>query len=151
MRGWARAGAGVPAHALALPAAPPRAPSRSRNRRHPGPRPRPSWRSRFAALARQHVGGAALRYRAAVLQERQAVTHLERLGCVVRDQEDDDAQIPDVLAEPGADAAAGFLVERGERLVEEQRVGARRQGARNRDTLALAAGERAGAAVGERA
>jgi hypothetical protein len=44
-------------------------------------------------------------------------------------------------AQLGAEAAAHARVERGEGLVEQQQVGARRERAGERDALLLAAGE----------
>ena len=78
---------------------------------------------------------------AAVVQHGDLVRDLHRLLLVVRDEDrrhvHDVVELPQPLAELGADAR----VERAERLVEEQHLRLRREGAREAHALALAPGE----------
>ena len=70
----------------------------------------------------------------------------ERRGVdeVVRDEDRRQAELAQELAQLGPDAAARVRVERGHRLVEQQDLRVARERARERDALALAAGELAG-------
>ena len=67
----------------------------------------------------------------------------ERRGVleVVRDEQDRDVEAGEQLVELRADRGLRVRVERGERLVEEQDLRVARERPRERDTLALAAGE----------
>ena len=60
-----------------------------------------------------------------------------------------DAELAVELVEPPAEVLADLRVERAERLVQQQDLGAGRQGARERDPLPLASGELVGVALGE--
>ncbi len=62
---------------------------------------------------------------------------------VVRDEQHRDAELVQQLVQLGADAGLRVRVERGERLVEEQHGRVARERARERDALALAAGQAA--------
>ncbi len=70
---------------------------------------------------------------------------------VVGDGEDGDALIGGVLAHAGEEGVAQGAIDAGKGLVEEDEVGAGNgEGSGEVDALALAAGEVAGKAVGER-
>ena len=86
----------------------------------------------------------------AVLQHRHAVGHDQRFLLVVGDDDEGDA---DLVLQPlqfELHGAAQLLVERAERLVEQQQARPLDQRAGQRDALLLAAGELLGLAVGER-
>ena len=77
----------------------------------------------------------------AVVEDRDAVAHRERLFLVVRDVDERDA---DLLLDPlqlGLHLLAELEVERAERLVEQEHLRAVDDRAGERDPLALAAGE----------
>ena len=67
----------------------------------------------------------------------------------MRDEQGRAADIGQVLAEPRADVEPRAGVERGQRLVEQQRHRVRRQRASEGDALGLAPGQRPRLAVGE--
>ena len=69
------------------------------------------------------------------------------LGLVVRDVDRGDAERAQQPVELAAQPLAQGGVERGQRLVEQQHARPRRDRARQRDALALAAGELVDAAV----
>ena len=78
-----------------------------------------------------------------------AVGDLERLFLVVGDEDAGDVQLVVQPAQPAAQLLAHLGVERAERLVEQQHLRLDRERARQRDALALAAGELGRIAVGE--
>ena len=78
---------------------------------------------------------------AAVVHHRDAVRQRERLGLVVRDVDERDADFLLQVDELELHLLAQLGVERGERLVEQQELRAVDQRARDRDALLLAAGE----------
>ena len=84
-----------------------------------------------------------------VLQHRHAVGHDQRLLLVVRDHHEGDADLVLQALQLELHGAAELLVERGERLVEQEQARALHQRAGERHALLLAAGELVGAAVGE--
>ena len=86
---------------------------------------------------------------AALLQYEHAARERDRLHGVVRDEQTHAAETVEMAAQGVPYLAARRLVERGERLVQEQQPGPRRQGAGQRDTLGLAAGQLRGFAVSQ--
>ena len=85
----------------------------------------------------------------AVVHHHHAVAHHQRLGLVVRDIDRGDA---DLLLQPhqlDPHLLAQLGVEIGQRLVEQDDARLVDDGARERDALALAAGQLGGVAVGE--
>ena len=87
----------------------------------------------------------------AVPQHRHAVGHHERLLLVVGDDDEGDADLVLQALQLHLHGAAQLLVERAERLVEQQQTRPLDQRARQRDALLLAAGELLGLAVGKAA
>ena len=75
------------------------------------------------------------------VEDRQAVAHRERLVLVVRDVDERDREILLEALQEELHLLAQLQVERAERLVEEQHLGAVDERAGERDPLALAAGE----------
>ena len=73
--------------------------------------------------------------------------HRQRLLLVVRHEDERDADLALDLLELDLHLLAQLEVERAERLVEQQHLGAVDEGAGERDALALAAGELRGLAV----
>ena len=90
----------------------------------------------------------ALHHPAAV-HDRDAAAHGQRLLLVVRDVEESRAGPLVDAGKLGLHGAADLLVERGERLIEEKHARRRRQRARQRHPLLLAAAEIGHALVGE--
>ncbi len=88
---------------------------------------------------------------APLAQHRDPVAERGGLAEVVRHEQGGDAGLAHQLAELPARAGAGGGVQRGERLVEQQRARLAREGPSQRDTLALAAREAARMGVGQRA
>ena len=82
--------------------------------------------------------------------DRDPVGHGQRFFLVVGDEDEGDAGLMLQPLELDLHVLSELVVEGGERLVEEQHLGARRQGARQRHPLLLAAGYLAGAAVPQR-
>ncbi len=78
-----------------------------------------------------------------------AVGHRQRLFLVVRDEDEGDAGLVLHALQLDLHLLAQLVVQRRERLVEQQHLGARRQGAGKRHALRLAAGNLVGAALGE--
>ena len=78
---------------------------------------------------------------AALVEHGQAVAHRQRLLLVVRDVDERDADLVLDALELGLHALAQLEVQRAERLVEQQHARAVDDRARERDALALAAGE----------
>ena len=78
---------------------------------------------------------------AALVHHHDPVGELERFLLVVGDEEARDAELVVQLAQPAAQLAAHARVERAERLVEQQHARLHRERARERDALALPAGE----------
>ena len=83
------------------------------------------------------------------MHDHHAVSHLERLLLIVRDQHGGDAQLVVQRAQAAAQLLAHALIERAKRLVEQQHLGLDRQRARQRDTLTLTARELRGEATGQ--
>jgi len=81
-------------------------------------------------------------------QDADAVGHGHRLLLVVGDEDTRDPHTPDQADELELGLLADALVERGERLVEQQQARLARQAARQRHALLLSAGERVRAAPG---
>ena len=86
---------------------------------------------------------------AAAAHHRDAVGHGERLFLVVRHEHEGDADVALDALQLELHLAAQLEVERRERLVEQQRARVVHERARERDALALAAGELARLALGE--
>ena len=85
----------------------------------------------------------------AVVHHHDAVGDLERLVLVVGDEHAGDVHLVVQPAQPAAQLLAHLRVERAERLVEQQHPRLDGERARQRDALALAAGELRGIAVAE--
>ena len=79
--------------------------------------------------------------------DRDAVGHGQRLFLVVRDEDEGDAGLVLHALELDLHLLAQLVVERRQRLVEQQHLGAGRERARQRDALRLAAGNLVGAAA----
>ena len=77
----------------------------------------------------------------AAVHDDDLVGHDQRLALVVGDVDGGDAEFALDAAEFELHLLAQFAVERGERLVEEQKVGLEDQRARDRDALLLPAGQ----------
>ena len=86
------------------------------------------------------VGDATCSMPAAV-HHRDAVGHRQRFLLVVGDQDGGDAGLALEALDLDLHVEPQVLVERGERLVEQQHLGIDREAARERDALLLAAGE----------
>ena len=80
---------------------------------------------------------------------RDAVRHLHRLGLIVRDKDAGEPHPVMQIAQPDAQALAHLGIQRAERFVQQQQLGLDRQRARQRNTLALTAGDLLGIAVRE--
>ena len=80
---------------------------------------------------------------------RDAVRHGQRLLLVVGDEDEGDAGLVLQALQLDLHFLAQLVVERRQRFVEQKHLGLRRQRAGQRDALLLAAGNLAGAAVGE--
>ena len=93
------------------------------------------------------LGGRAELGDVALVEDRDAVGHRQGLVLVVRDEDERDADLALDLLELHLHLLAQLEVERAERLVEEQDLGAVDEGAGERDALALAAGQLRGRAV----
>ena len=78
---------------------------------------------------------------------RDAVRHRQRLFLVVGDEDEGDAGLVLQPLQLDLHLLAQLVVERGERLVEQQHLRLRRERARQRHALLLAAGDLAGASV----
>ena len=78
---------------------------------------------------------------AALRHDRDPVRHRQRFALVVGDVDEGDADLALDLAQFGAHVLAELEVERRERLVEQQHGRLDREGAGDRDPLALAAGQ----------
>ena len=89
----------------------------------------------------EELGQAAELAQLPVRHHPDPVRERRRVAHVVRDDERREPQIDQEVLELGADDRAGVGVERGQRLVEEQDLRPARQGASERDPLALAAGD----------
>ena len=87
------------------------------------------------------LGGRADLLDPAVVEDREAVAHRERLLLVVRHVDERDADLALDALELDLHLLAQLEVERAERLVEQQQPRAVDDRARERDALALAAGE----------
>ena len=88
-----------------------------------------------------HLGRSADLLDPALVEHREAVAHRQRLLLVVRDVDEGD---PELLLDPlqlDLQLLAQLQVERAERLVEQERLRPVHDRARERDALALAAGE----------
>src|SRR5206468_2244660 len=85
----------------------------------------------------------------AVAQDDAVVRERERLEWLVRDVDHWHAEVADA-AEEEEDALAERLIDRGQRLVEEQQARRRHERAGERDALPLAAGKRRRGAVEQR-
>ena len=98
---------------------------------------------------RGELGGGALLDDAAAVDHADAVAEQRGLGEVVRDEQGRHARLGQHRGQLAPARGARARVERGERLVEQQRRGAARERAGDGDALALAARERPRALVGE--
>ena len=106
-----------------------------------------NWATKLFAGARRDLVGRRELLDRAVVEHRDAVRHGQRLGLVVGDVDDGDAEpLVDVL-DLELHLLAQLLVERAERLVHQHELGLEDQRAGKRDALLLAAGELAGPAV----
>ena len=85
----------------------------------------------------------------AVAEHRHAVRHRHRLGLVVGDVDHGDPDLAMNALELDLHLLAQVLVERAQRLVEQEHVGVEHEAARQRHPLLLAAGQLARIAVGE--
>ena len=101
-----------------------------------------------AGEAASSAGGALLDHAAAV-DDADAVAEQRRLGEVVGHEQRRHAGLGQHGGELAAAGGAGAGVERGQRLVEQQRRRPPRERAGDGDALALAAGQRARPLVGE--
>ena len=91
------------------------------------------------------LGGAPDLLDPAAVEHRDAVAHRERLLLVVGDEDERDPDLMLDRLQLDLHLLAELQVERAERLVEEQHRGPVDERARECDTLALAAGQLAGA------
>ena len=97
----------------------------------------------------RELGRRALLDDAAAVDHADAVAEQRRLGEVVRDEQGRHAGLGEDGGERAPARGARARVERGQRLVEQQRGGLARQRAGDRDALALAPRQRARALVGQ--
>ena len=87
----------------------------------------------------------------AVVEDGDAVGHRQRLGLIMRDEDDGQAQPAVQLANVELHLLAQLLVERAERLVHQHDLRLEYERAGERDALLLSAGKLRGPAVRERA
>ena len=88
-------------------------------------------------------------FQPAVAKHRDPVGHRHGFGLIVRDVDHGDADLAVDALDLDLHLLAQVLVERAERLVEQQHVGIEHEAARQRHALLLAAGQFARIAVGE--
>ncbi len=110
--------------------------------------PMKPWTKAVAGLVIDVVGRADL-LDLALVHHHDAVGDFQRLLLVVGDEDRGDVDLVMQRAQPFAQLLAHLGVERAEGLVEQQDARLDRERARERNALALAAGELARIAVGE--
>ncbi len=93
------------------------------------------------------IGGRADLFDPPVVEDRKPVAHRERFLLVVRDVDEREAHRLLDLLELDLHRLAELQVERPERLIEQQHARPHDQRPRERNTLALPAGELAGLAI----
>ena len=98
---------------------------------------------------RRKLGGGPLLDDAPFVDYADAVSELGGLRKVMGDEQRGNLDLPQYLGQLPPGACAGAGVQRGQRLVEQQRGRPARKRPSERHALALAAGKRAGSGVGQ--